>query len=157
MRFLVQRALEGRVEIDGRVAGSIGRGFVVLAGFGANDGPDLPGSRIWNGMLDKLIALRVFPDAEGKMNLGLEESGGEVLLVSQFTLYADCRKGRRPSFHLAALPDTARRLYEQCACDLASRLPGRVACGVFGADMRVSLVNWGPVTVWLDSDELFPV
>lgn len=156
MRFLVQRVTEGRVETGGAVTGEVGRGFVVLAGFGAGDGPDLPGSRVWNGMLDKLLGVRVFPDEAGKMNLSLVDSGGGLLLVPQFTLYADCRKGRRPSFHLSAAPDTARTLFERCAADLASRLPGRVGLGVFGADMRVHLVNWGPVTVWLDSEELFP-
>lgn len=156
MRFLVQRVTEGRVETGGAVTGEVGRGCVVLAGFGTGDGPDLPGSRVWKGMLDKLLGLRVFPDEAGKMNLSLVDFGGGLLLVPQFTLYADCRKGRRPSFHLSAAPDTARALFERCAADLASRLPGRVGLGVFGAAMRVHLVNWGPVTVWLDSEELFP-
>lgn len=156
MRFLIQRVTEGRVETSGCVTGEVERGFVVLVGFGANDGQDLPGSRIWNGMLDKLLSLRVFPDDAGKMNLSLEDFGGGVLLVPQFTLYADCRKGRRPSFHLSAVPDTARLLFDRCAEDLQARLPGRVGQGVFGADMRVSLVNWGPVTILLDSEALFP-
>lgn len=156
MRFLVQRVTEGRVETGGAVTGEVGRGFVVLAGFGAADGPDLPASRVWNGMLDKLLGLRVFPDEAGKMNLSLVDSDGGLLLVPQFTLYADCCKGRRPSFHLSAAPDTARNLFERCAADLEARLPGRVGLGVFGADMRVHLVNWGPVTIRLDSEELFP-
>ncbi len=156
MRFLIQRVTEGRVETEGRITGEVNRGFVVLAGFGVNDGKTLPGSRVWNGMLDKLLSLRVFPDDAGKMNLSLEDFGGGLLLVPQFTLYADCRKGRRPSFHLSADPATARLLFERCAADLLARLPGRVGLGVFGADMRVSLVNWGPVTILLDSEVLFP-
>ena len=102
-------------------------------------------------MVEKLPRLRVFPDEAGKMNRSLEDTGGEVLLVSQFTLYADCRKGLRPSFSRAAEPGLARELFEKLRADLDALLPGRVRTGVFGADMDVSLVNQGPVTLMLDS------
>ncbi|MDQ7832979.1 MAG: D-aminoacyl-tRNA deacylase [Desulfovibrionaceae bacterium] len=151
MRFVVQRVASAFVDISGRRAASIGPGLVVLAGFGREDGPELPGSRVWGTMLDKLVSLRVFADAAGRMNLGVTEVGGELLVVSQFTLYADCRRGRRPSFAAAAEPTLAESLYDRLCADLAARLPGRVFTGVFGADMDVGLVNQGPVTVVLDA------
>ena len=156
MRLLIQRVREARVTVGGRVVGQIGPGLMVLAGFGGADAPDLPLSRFWSALLDKLVLLRVFPDAAGKMNLGLADYGGEILLVSQFTLYADTRKGRRPSFHLAAPPEVAEPLFQALVRDVEARLPGRVQHGVFAADMDVSLVNWGPVTLLLDSADLAP-
>ena len=156
MRFLVQRVLSGEVEANGVPYASIGSGFVVLLGFSARD--VLPGGAADDAarrsrMLDKLLGLRVFPDEQGKMNLDIRVHGGEMLVVSQFTLYADCRKGRRPSFHLAAPPAEAERAYDLLLRELAERLPGKVRSGCFGADMRVSLINWGPVTIMLDSDD----
>jgi len=149
--MLLQRVRQARVETRGRELGRINVGLVVLVGFSQDDAPDLPDSPVWDKMLSKLTDLRVFPDPEDKMNLSLKEWGGELLLVSQFTLYADLGKGRRPSFHLAADSDTAQGLYQRMALDLETRLPGKVRQGEFKAPMNVSLVNWGPVTVMVDS------
>lgn len=175
MRLLLQRARRGSVAVNGETVAAIGPGLVVLAGFGPRDADSLPGEPRWAGMIDKLLDLRVFPDDAGKMNVGLREwavpacmqgaegSGiasaaplGQLLLVPQFTLHADCRKGRRPSFSAAAPPAVAERLFGQLSIDIDARLPGRVRCGIFAADMDVSLVNWGPVTIWLNDDDLFP-
>lgn len=136
-----------------RVAGRIGQGLLLLTGFGREDEPDSPASLAWKRMLGKVLDMRVFPDAAGKLNLSVREAGGELLVVSQFTLHADCRRGRRPSFTDAAPPAVAEALFERLAADLEADLPGRVARGVFGGDMEVELVNWGPVTIWLDSEE----
>lgn len=145
MRVVLQRVSRARVTVDGRVTGEIGRGYLLLAGFRADDDED----RLrW--MADKVVGLRLFPDAEGKMNLSLEEVGGGVLIVSQFTLYGDARKGRRPSFVEAAPPEVAIPLYERFVELMRERLPGRVATGEFGAMMDVELVNEGPVTLILE-------
>ena len=151
MRLLLQRVREGRVTIDGNSVASIGEGLVVLVGFGPDDTPELRGGKIWKTLVEKLAGLRIFPDAEGKMNRSVEESGGSLILVSQFTLYADSRKGRRPSFHLSAAPSIAEPLFLGFCEDMEKRLPGRIQRGVFAADMDVSLTNWGPVTILLDS------
>lgn len=103
MRLLLQRVREGKVTIEGQNVASIGKGLVVLVGFGPEDTIDLRGGKLWNTLIEKMVGLRIFPDDEGKMNRGIEEAGGEIILVSQFTLYADSRKGRRPSFHLSRL------------------------------------------------------
>jgi D-tyrosyl-tRNA(Tyr) deacylase len=139
--------------VDNALVSSIPAGLLVLAGFGREDGPDLPGQPAWNKLLDKMTDLRIFPDDAGKMNTSLRDwnqGAGEILLVSQFTLYADCRKGRRPSFE-AASPDIARGLFDQLIAAMEQRLPGRVHSGIFAADMDVHLINWGPVTILLDS------
>ncbi len=133
--------------MEGRVTGSIGLGFLVLVGFRAGDGND---QITW--MADKVLGLRVFPDEDGKMNQGLEEAGGSLLVVSQFTLYADARRGRRPSFVDAAPPEVAVPLYERFVEALRERVPGRVETGVFGAHMVVELVNDGPVTLTLEKE-----
>lgn len=156
MRLLLQRVERAHVEVDGRRVGEIGQGLLVLAGFGQGDGPDLPGGATWRALCDKVLDLRIFPDAEGKLNLSLRNTaamglGGGLLLVSQFTLYADARRGRRPSFSNAAPPELARSLYDRLAADLSARCPGPFATGVFGAEMRLDFVNWGPVTLLLDS------
>jgi len=156
MKLLIQRVQSGAVAVNGAPHAAIGAGFVVLLGFSAKD--MLPGgaadnTAFRNHMLDKLLGLRVFPDNQGKMNVDIQACGGEILVVSQFTLYADCRKGRRPSFHLAAPPAEAERAYDQFVLELEERLPGKVRSGCFGADMQVSLINWGPVTIMLDSDD----
>ena len=151
MRLLLQRVREGKVTIEGQNVASIGKGLVVLVGFGPEDTIDLRGGKLWNTLIEKMVGLRIFPDDEGKMNRGIEEAGGEIILVSQFTLYADSRKGRRPSFHLSAPPGVAEPLFQHFVEDVRSRLPGRVQQGVFAADMDVSLTNWGPVTLLLDS------
>ena len=145
MRIVLQRVSSAAVRIDGRVAGSIGRGFMLLAGFHRDDTTE---ALEW--MADKVLSLRLFPDDDGKMNRGLEDIGGGVLVVSQFTLYGDAKKGRRPSFIDAAPPDIAIPLYENFVSLLRAKAPGPVATGEFGAMMDVSLVNDGPVTLILE-------
>ncbi|EPR43893.1 D-tyrosyl-tRNA(Tyr) deacylase [Desulfovibrio sp. X2] len=156
MRLLLQRVRRASVAVDGAAVGEIGEGLLCLAGFGPDDGEDLPELPRWHKTIDKMLDLRIFPDEDGRFNRSLQETGGGLLLVSQFTLYADCRKGRRPSFSLAAPPDTARRLFERLVAEAERRLPGRTASGVFGADMDVLLTNWGPVTIMLDDAALWP-
>ena len=151
MRLVVQRVRQASVAVGGETVASIAAGLLVLVGFGAADGPDFAAGKACRAVLEKLLDLRIFPDEAGKLNLSLRETGGELLLVSQFTLYASCRKGRRPSFSEAAPPQVARGLYDAFVEMARQALPGRVGGGVFGADMDVSLVNWGPVTILLDS------
>jgi D-aminoacyl-tRNA deacylase len=148
MRACVQRVSQAQVTVAGQCCGQIGRGFVVLLGVGQND--DEQHAR---RLADKIAGLRVFDDGEGKMNLALAEVAGAVLVVSQFTLWADCRKGRRPSFVAAAPPELAERLYEYFVAELRAR-GLTVATGQFRQHMEVALVNDGPVTLWLDSAEL---
>jgi len=144
MRTLLQRVSRAEVRVDGRVTGRIGRGFLLLVGFTGGDGEE---AVAW--MADKVAGLRLFGDGEGKMNLDLAGVGGAVLVVSQFTLYGDARKGRRPSFIDAARPEVAVPLYERFVALLRERgLP--VETGEFGAMMDVELVNDGPVTLWLE-------
>ena len=145
MRVVLQRVSRARVTVDGRVTGEIGRGFLLLVGFTASDGDD---AVAW--MADKVLALRIFPDDEGKMNRALDEVGGGLLVVSQFTLYGDARKGRRPSFVDAAPPERAIPLYERFVALLRGSATGPVATGEFGAMMDVGLVNDGPVTLILE-------
>ena len=148
MRLVVQRVIEASVTIDGQCIGEIGAGMAVLVGVGQGD-TKLTADRL----LEKLLNLRIFADENGKMNRSIVEIGGALLLVSQFTLYADCRKGRRPSFTGAATPDLAREVYDYFVAGCRATGLG-VACGVFAADMKVSLINDGPVTILLDSREL---
>jgi D-aminoacyl-tRNA deacylase len=145
VRVVLQRASRAEVRVDGAAVGSIGRGFVVLVGFTESDREE---TLAW--MADKIVGLRLFADGEGKMNLALDEVGGSLLVVSQFTLYGDARKGRRPSFIDAAGPDRAIPLYERFLALLRERAPGRVESGEFGAMMDVELVNDGPVTLVLE-------
>lgn len=157
MRLLIQRASEARLTVNDAPHASIAGGFVVLIGVSGSDVAPAGVAmhpHLMARMLDKLVSLRVFPDEAGKMNLDIAAYGGEMLVVSQFTLYADCRKGRRPSFHLAAPPEAAEAAYDRFVAALQARLPGKVHTGCFGADMRVHLTNWGPVTIMLDSDEI---
>lgn len=147
MRAVVQRVSEARVVVDGQTVGQIGGGFVVLLGVRRGDTPEDAAY-----LARKVAGLRVFTDSEGKMNLSLAEVGGEVLVVSQFTLYADTRRGNRPGFSEAAAPDEGKRLYEQF-CDLLAEQGLHVETGVFQAHMQVHLVNDGPVTILLDSSE----
>jgi len=144
MRVLLQRVSRAEVRVGGAVIGEIGRGFCLLAGYTATD---TEAENRW--MAEKVTGLRLFTDAEGKMNLGLEEVEGALLVVSQFTLYGDASKGRRPSFIEAAPPEQARALYLQFI-DLLRAQGVDVATGEFGADMAVDLVNDGPVTLWLE-------
>lgn len=149
MRFLIQRVRSARVEVAGESVGEIGRGFLVFVGISKSDDRDTA-----DRMLDKLLKLRIFEDGDGKTNRSVRDVGGSLLIVSQFTLYADCRRGNRPSFTDAGDPDAARGLYEYLIeTASASNIP--VASGRFGADMDVFLTNDGPFTVWMDSEELF--
>ena len=148
MRAVIQRVRSAQVDIDGETAGSIGRGLLILLGVGHGDTEE-QAERLWS----KISRLRIFEDADGKTNLSLADVEGEVLVVSQFTLYASCNKGNRPSFTEAGSPDEANRLYEWFA-DRARRDVPRVETGRFGACMAVSLVNDGPFTLVLDTDNL---
>lgn len=148
MRAVIQCVSEARVTVDGRVTGEIGPGFLILLGVGHGD-TEAEADRLWR----KVSRLRVFDDADGKTNLSLADIGGGVLVVSQFTLYANCRKGNRPSFTEAAPPDIAERLYEYFT-DLVRADVAQVGTGVFGAMMDVALVNRGPFTIVLDTDQL---
>ena len=145
MRIVLQRVSRAEVRVEGRVTGKIGRGFLLLAGFRRDDTEE---TLAW--MADKVIGLRLFADTEGKMNLGLEDVAGGLLVVSQFTLYGDARKGRRPSFIDAAPPEIAIPLYERFVALLRGRTSGAVETGEFGAMMDVDLVNDGPVTLILE-------
>ena len=148
MRFVVQVVSKSDVKINGEIKGSIGKGFMVLVGVGQEDN-----EAIADKMVSKLLGLRIFPDENGKTNLSLADVNGELLMISQFTLYADCRKGNRPSFIRAGAPDEAKRLYEYVVKKCRERVP-KVDTGEFGADMQVSLVNEGPFTIILDSEDL---
>lgn len=149
MRVVLQVVRNAKVDIDGKTVGEIGRGFLLLLGISDRDTEE-----ICDRMIDKIGKLRIFPDENGKTNLSLRDVGGEILCVSQFTLYADCRHGNRPGFTDAGKPEHAEPLYEHALkrCELYA---GKVAHGVFGADMQVSLLNDGPFTLMLDSDTLF--
>ena len=150
MRALIQRVSSAAVSVDGETVGAIGQGFLVLLGVTDTD-TDAEVSRL----TDKLLKLRIFADADDKTNCSIQDVGGALLVISQFTLCADCRKGTRPSFSHAAKPDEANRLYEAflelARTDLG---PDRVAHGSFGAEMQVTLVNDGPFTILLDTDTL---
>ncbi len=148
MRAVLQRVTSGKVTIEGKVNGEIGNGFVVLLGVGANDT-----EAEVELLANKIANLRVFADGEGKFNLSALDVQAEMLVVSQFTLFADCRKGRRPSFTDAARPELAVPLYERFVERLRA-MGFRVETGVFQADMLVEIQNSGPVTIWLDTDEL---
>lgn len=148
MRALVQRVSRASVTVEGNEVGSCGKGLLVLLGVGPHDTPQTA-EALWT----KISKLRIFADEGGRFNYDLSQVGGEVLVVSQFTLYANCRKGNRPSFTEAARPELANELYEHF-CDFAQRSGTKVGRGVFGADMQVALVNDGPVTIMLDTDEL---
>ena len=145
MKLVVQRVSEARVDVDGGAVGAIRTGLLVLLGISKSDT-----TKDADFLLDKILYLRIFPDDAGKMNRNVQEAGGSLLLVSQFTLYGDCRKGRRPSFDLAAPPDQAQALYDYFV-DAARRGPVPVATGEYRAHMQVSLVNDGPVTLILES------
>lgn len=149
MRFLIQRVSRAKVTVNGEITGQIERGIAVLIGIGQGDTETTA-----EAMIAKLVNLRIFPDEAGKMNLSILQAGGGLLLISQFTLYGDCRKARRPSFERAAPPDRARELYDfTVAAARATGLP--VGTGVFREHMDVELVNDGPITILLDSDQLF--
>jgi D-tyrosyl-tRNA(Tyr) deacylase len=150
MRVLLQRVTEAHVHVDGQTVGEIGLGWLVLLGVGHGDTP-----RRAEALADKVAGLRCFEDAQGKTNLSIGDVGGAVLVVSQFTLYADTTRGRRPGFTNAAPPDAANALVDSFAQSLRTR-GLRVEQGRFGAHMQVSLVNDGPFTIWLDTDDAVP-
>lgn len=147
MRFVIQRVTSADVSIDNKTVGSIGHGVLIL--FGACDTDT---EEMLPKFADKIVKLRIFADTEGKTNLSINDVGGELLIVSQFTLYADCRKGNRPSFVHAGSPDAANLLYEKFVSLCRERVP-KVETGVFGAEMKVRLENDGPFTVVIDSEE----
>lgn len=156
MRLVLQRVKEAAVLVDGACVAHIDHGIAALVGFGAQDAPAAVQAEgaAWKAIratLDKTLALRIFPDSDGKMNKSLTDCGGSLLLVSQFTLYADCRKGRRPSFHLSCPPDAAEILFDRFCRTARAIFPGKVQCGIFAAAMDLPLTNWGPVTICLDS------
>lgn len=148
MRFVIQRVTKASVTVDNNIIGQIDKGFLVLIGISEEDTEEIA-----DKMVKKLIGLRIFEDAQGKTNLDLKSVQGSLLLISQFTLYADCKKGNRPSFIRAGKPDKANALYEYiiAACEKEVE---HVQKGIFGADMKVELLNDGPFTIYLDSAEI---
>ena len=148
MKFVIQRVNHASVKVDGNVVGKIDKGYMVLIGISENDTKEIA-----DKMIKKMIGLRIFEDENGKTNISLKDVSGELLLISQFTLYADCKKGNRPSFINAGKPDMANEMYEyiieQCKKEISV-----VEKGIFGADMKVSLENGGPFTIVLDSKEI---
>lgn len=149
MKFVIQRVLNSSVKVDSETIGSIGKGFMVLIGVADTDTKEIA-----DKLVDKMIKLRIFEDNKGKTNLSLSDVGGELLLVSQFTLYADCKKGNRPSFIRAGKPDFANEMYEYIISKCKTYEGLKVERGKFGADMKVELINDGPFTIVLDSEEM---
>lgn len=145
---MIQRVLEASVEVEEQVIGKIGKGFLVFIGVGQNDTREIA-----DKLIKKLVGLRIFEDENGKTNLSLNDVDGELLLISQFTLYANCKKGFRPSFTDSGAPDMAESLYEYIVSECKKSIPV-VETGSFGADMKVSLTNDGPFTIILDSETL---
>ena len=150
MRAVVQRVTRASVTVDGELLGRIGKGFMILLGVADGDTVQMA-----EKMADKICRLRIFEDENGKTNLSLADVEGELLIISQFTLYADCRKGRRPSFTDAGNPAWAEPMFEHFVKIVDESCSVSVSSGIFGADMAVRLCNWGPVTIWLDSLSLF--
>lgn len=148
MKVVVQRSKKSKVTINNKVNGSIDKGYVLLVGFTHGDTTD-----IVDKMINKILNLRIFEDENDKMNLSIKDINGSILSISQFTLYADCKKGNRPSFINAMKPDEASKLYDYFNQELSKYI--EVNTGIFGADMKVEIYNDGPVTIILDSDELF--
>jgi len=150
MRAVVQRVSQASVRVEGKITGEIQKGLLVLLGVGQGDN-----EKDMTYLADKIVNLRIFDDAEGKMNLSLLDVGGSLLVVSQFTLFGDCRKGKRPSYTDAARPEEARRLYEDFMAYVKDTYGIQVEAGIFQAMMDVSLTNEGPVTLLLDSRKTF--
>lgn len=148
MKFVIQRVTDAKCEVEGNITGQIDLGFCVLIGVAENDT-----EAIADKMLRKLLGMRIFADADGKTNLALKDVNGSLLLISQFTLYANCRKGNRPSFTNAGNPELANHLYEYIIKECRKQILN-VQTGIFGADMKISLTNDGPFTIILDSDDL---
>ena len=148
MKFVIQRVTEASCTVEGKVTGQIEKGFLVFIGVSADDT-----TQIADKMVKKLLGLRIFEDENGKTNLSLHDVDGQLLLISQFTLYADCRKGNRPSFTNAGKPDMANEMYQYIIAKCKQEIK-IVEQGIFGADMKISLLNDGPFTIILDSDEI---
>ncbi len=148
MKFVLQRVLNAQVDIDGKTVGKIGKGYVLLVGVSNDDNKEIA-----DKMIEKAARLRIFEDENGKTNLSSEQVGGEILVISQFTLYADCKKGNRPSFIDAGSPQMANEIYEHIV-KRSKELFAKTQTGEFGADMKVSLTNDGPFTIVLDSKEI---
>ena len=148
MKFVIQRVMESEVKVEGETLGKIGKGFMVLIGVSNSDTKEIA-----DRMVKKMLGLRIFEDEQGKTNLSLDAVGGSLLLISQFTLYANCKKGNRPSFIEAGAPDKANALYEYVIRECKKSVP-EVQTGSFGAEMEVSLINDGPFTILLDSENL---
>lgn len=148
MRFVIQRVTESSVTIDGEISGKIGKGYLVLIGVADTDTKEIA-----DKMIRKMIGLRIFEDEQGKTNLSLADVDGDLLLVSQFTLYANCKRGNRPSFIEAGKPDMANEMYEYIV-EKCRESVDEVQTGEFGADMKIQLLNDGPFTILLDSDQL---
>ncbi len=148
MKFVLQRVLNAKVDIEGKTVGEIGKGYLLLVGVSNDDNKEIA-----DKMIEKVAKLRIFEDSEGKTNLSIAQVEGEILVVSQFTLYADCKKGNRPSFINAGSPALAEELYEYILLR-CKELFKKTEHGVFGADMQVSLLNDGPFTIVLDSNEI---
>ena len=150
MRIVIQRVKYARCVIDGECVGSVERGILALIGI--NTGDDIS---VIDNMIKKISTLRIFEDAEGKMNLSVRDIGGGILLIPNFTIYADARKGTRPSFSMGAKPDEAKDIFETMVKRAKESLDTKVESGIFQADMKIELLNDGPVTILLDSDKLF--
>jgi len=148
MRLVVQRAKNASCTVDDKVTGQIDNGYVVFLGVSDTDTKEVA-----DKMAKKLIGLRIFEDEDGKTNLSIKDVDGELLIISQFTLYADCKKGNRPSFINAGKPDMASDMYDYF-CDICEKEVKKVGRGIFGADMKIQLLNDGPFTIWLDSDDM---
>jgi len=148
MKFIIQRVNKASVCVENKIIGAINKGYVVFVGISSTDTPEIA-----DKMISKLLKLRIFEDENGKTNLDIKSTNGELLIISQFTLYADCRKGNRPSFTNAGSPELANELYEYIICKCQEEIE-HVNHGIFGAHMLVSLENNGPFTIVLDSDEI---
>lgn len=151
MKFVIQNVLNASVSVDQKIVGQINQGYVVFIGISNDDNEETA-----NKMIQKMLNLRIFQDENGKTNISLEQISGELLLISQFTLYADCKHGNRPSFIKAGKPEHAQKLYNYIIEQCKMKVPN-VQTGIFGADMKVSLTNDGPFTIVLDSTEIFGI
>ncbi len=151
MRAVIQRVSQSSIKINGEEGGTIKKGFVVLVGVSDEDS-----EKEADYLADKVIGLRVFNDSDDKMNLALEDVGGEIMIVSNFTLYGNCKKGNRPSFIKAEKPPRATEIYNRFVDRIKGRFKNKIVTGEFGADMQINLINDGPITIIMDTDEMMP-
>lgn len=154
MRIVIQRVTDAKVTVGNQTIGEISTGILALVGFGQGDTAELPESSEWKKVLDKLFNLRIFPDEAGKSNKSLLDTAGDLMLIPQFTLYANCKKGRRPSFTDACHPYISTSLFNRFCEEAKALAPAHMAMGEFGAEMHLDFTNWGPMTIILDSDDL---